>query len=319
MSTTTSVDQDTRFDEGTVIRTMASGSLVSWSAILAGAVLAIAISVLLTTFGNAIGLSMTGPFAEDGVSMQTIGYTALLWFALVHIYAVGMGAYMSGRMRPRVEVTDRGEIQFRDGVNGLLVWAIAVIATVMMFAQVLGTAVSGTASMLASSGATATSMMPYVRFDQQFNGLLDNVTIAGNAEASDATDAGAADANRTSAAGQSTTNQTATGTNAANLSRADRQAIVRALQVRLMDGSVTETEIDELTRIIAQRTNIDAAALRERLQGAATATVEAVKETTEAARQYTALAGFWTTFILLLSGLAAWWCGAVGGVHRDAV
>jgi hypothetical protein len=39
----------------------------------------------------------------------------------------------------------------------------------------------------------------------------------------------------------------------------------------------------------------------------------------DARQTTTATIGFWAVFGLMISGLAAWWCGAVGGLHRDTL
>jgi hypothetical protein len=52
-------------------------SFVEWGAVLAGAVLAAAISFVLLTFGTAIGLSATSPWPNSGVSAKVIASIAV--------------------------------------------------------------------------------------------------------------------------------------------------------------------------------------------------------------------------------------------------
>jgi hypothetical protein len=47
---------------------MDAGSYLDWPAVFAGAVVASAISLVLVTFGSAIGLSLTSPFDNTGMS-----------------------------------------------------------------------------------------------------------------------------------------------------------------------------------------------------------------------------------------------------------
>jgi hypothetical protein len=54
-----------------------------------------------------------------------------LYLILVAIVAFGIGGYIAGRMRAPIRAAAE-EIEFRDGVQGLLVWAIALILTVLM-------------------------------------------------------------------------------------------------------------------------------------------------------------------------------------------
>jgi hypothetical protein len=317
MNSATTVDAGAGPAEGAIIQTTASGSLANWPAVFAGATIAIAISLLLTMFGNSIGLSMAGPFSSDGLSLQTIGIAAIVWFALTHIYAVGMGAYLAGRMRPRVQVIDRGEVQFRDGMNGLVVWALAAIATGVMITQLFASVVAGSAQLIAGGTSATGALVTNPRVSALLEDLVDDVVI-GNGS-------GIALAQPTSGATGRSTNaptdnpQRSSAGNSSSLSAEDRRVIVRSVGRRLSDGTLSSTDVDQLTRIIAARTGVEPSVMKQRLETAAKTTATAIEEATTAARQYAALTGFWTTFILLLSGLAAWWCGAVGGVHRDVV
>ena len=50
---------------------------VEWSAIIAGAVLAAALSFVFLTFGSAIGLSAVSPWPDSGVSAKTLASLAV--------------------------------------------------------------------------------------------------------------------------------------------------------------------------------------------------------------------------------------------------
>ena len=54
-----------------------------------------------------------------------------LYLVFAAIVAFGVGGYVAGRMRSPVGGTD-DEIEFRDGILGVLSWAIAVVLTVLM-------------------------------------------------------------------------------------------------------------------------------------------------------------------------------------------
>ena len=54
-------------------------SFIEWGAVLAGAVLAAALSFVFLTFGAAIGLSTTSPWADSGVSAKTLATIAIFW------------------------------------------------------------------------------------------------------------------------------------------------------------------------------------------------------------------------------------------------
>ena len=99
-------------------------SYVEWSAIFAGAVVASAIIVLMTAFGSAIGLSLVSPYHG---SSPIIFYIALaLWFTWITVSSFVAGGYITGRMRRPVDGATIHERHVRDGVHGLVVWAVAV-------------------------------------------------------------------------------------------------------------------------------------------------------------------------------------------------
>jgi len=54
-------------------------SYVDWPAIIAGAVVTAAISLVLLTFGSAIGLSLTSAYEGSGISAAGFSIAAALW------------------------------------------------------------------------------------------------------------------------------------------------------------------------------------------------------------------------------------------------
>jgi len=101
---------------------------VQWSAIFAGAVAAAGLSFALNAFAAGIGLSVisTAPTWRDASSwLALVGGLYLLFVALM---AFGLGGYVAGRMRSPLNLTT-GEMEFRDGVHGLITWGLAVIIT----------------------------------------------------------------------------------------------------------------------------------------------------------------------------------------------
>ena len=103
------------------------GSYVEWAAIIAGAIVASALSFVLLTAGAAIGLSLVSPYA--GRSAGGLAATmAAFWLVFVPILSLLIGGYIAGRMRG---AADKGvgsdEVDFRDGIHGLLVWAVSIL------------------------------------------------------------------------------------------------------------------------------------------------------------------------------------------------
>ena len=87
--------------------TTGGASFVEWGAVLAGAVLAAAITFVLLAFGAAIGLSATSPWPNSGVSAKVIASLAVFWAMAAQIGAFMVGGYVAGRMRSRWHETSR--------------------------------------------------------------------------------------------------------------------------------------------------------------------------------------------------------------------
>ena len=107
-------------------------SHIDWGAILAGTVIATSISVVLTGFGSAIGLSMTSPFEGKGFSGVAIAVAIGLWVVWVAVSSLIAGSYLAGRMRRRAGDATPDEVSVRDGVHGLVVWALAALIGVVL-------------------------------------------------------------------------------------------------------------------------------------------------------------------------------------------
>ena len=104
---------------------LTAGNYVEWSAIAAGAVVALAVSFVLLTFGAAAGLSAVSPWTSTTATVVSVSMGTALWMLLSYVWAFSIGRYLSGRMRHRVSSV-QSEVDFRDGTHGLLVWALAM-------------------------------------------------------------------------------------------------------------------------------------------------------------------------------------------------
>jgi hypothetical protein len=108
-------------------------SSVQWGPVIAGAFTAAALAFVLHAFAAAVGLavSSTAPTWRDA----SVGLWLLsgVYLILVALASYGLGGYVAGLIRERF--TDgrlRDEIDLRDGVHGLLVWALATLLTAVM-------------------------------------------------------------------------------------------------------------------------------------------------------------------------------------------
>jgi hypothetical protein len=119
-------------------------SAVSWGAILAGAFAAGALTLILAALGTGVGLALTSPWANSGVSPTTFKLTAGLYLLVTAVISSTIGGYMAGRLRTQWSAAPAQEVLFRDTAHGLVAWAIATL----LLAAVLGT---GTLSLVGMS------------------------------------------------------------------------------------------------------------------------------------------------------------------------
>src|SRR5437764_11528962 len=100
---------------------------VDWCAVIAGALIACAIFVLLTTFGSAIGLTLTSPYPGSGFTGKVATWVTGIWEIWVAVSAFAVGGYFAGRLRHRIFDATEHESDVRDSAHGLVVWAIAAL------------------------------------------------------------------------------------------------------------------------------------------------------------------------------------------------
>jgi hypothetical protein len=107
-------------------------SKISWGAVLAGVVLALATQILLNMLGIGIGAATLDPAVGDSPSAMSFSIGAGLWFALSTILAALAGGYAAGRLAgvPRESTA---------GWHGLTAWAL----TTLVIFYLLGSTVGG--------------------------------------------------------------------------------------------------------------------------------------------------------------------------------
>src|SRR5690242_4530670 len=121
---------------------------IQWSCIIAGAICASALALVLHAFAGAVGISLssTAPTWRD--SSAALVLLAGLYLILVALASYSFGAYIAARLQtPAISTPEVTE--FRDGVHGLLVWALATLLT-----GLLALALAGAAPRLAAPSGT---------------------------------------------------------------------------------------------------------------------------------------------------------------------
>lgn len=270
---------------------------VDWSSILAGAIAAASLSFLLLTFGGAVGLSLTSPWPETGARLWVVAFALMWWMVAVQIGSFAAGGYLAGRLRARNSAIPAAENEFRDGVHGMMVWAlgtfIGAIALALVGAGTAKTAVQSAALVGAGAGpAVAQKVGPAdYAVDLLFRPQPSNVATAEPKPAS------------------------------ANDDAALRGEANRIFTSAISSRSLSQRDYDYLAQVVAARTGLPQPEAQQRVKDA---TMEAQKLEVEArakadkARKAALITGFIAAASLLISLGAAVVAAGAGGRHRDA-
>jgi hypothetical protein len=145
------------FADGGRTETVPVLTAIPWGSIIAGAIVAAAVSAVLLAFGSALGLSVasTSPTWRDTSAFLWI--ISGLFLVFVSLAAFGFGGYIAGRLRPRFVASEiEGERLLRDGLSGLMTWGLAVLLAGFVAAGVAavsgGIAAAGSSTPSASAG-----------------------------------------------------------------------------------------------------------------------------------------------------------------------
>lgn len=274
----------------TAASTRESASYVDWSAIIAGIILASAISLLFIAFGSAIGLNFIDFQAREGAPGILIGVAAASWLLWVQVSSLMAGGYLAGRLRRRHFDATEDESDARDGAHGLLVWAGATVLGAMIALGGVGAAANMAGSALATATTAASNVAEGAADAVDPNAYFTDQLFRMEQPASGDTEAARGEAARIFA------------------------------QAALGDGTVPEADRTYLANVVAANTGLTPEESAARVDQVIVAIEEARQQALEAARiaRNTAIiAAFLIAATTLVSAIAAYWAAQKGGNHRD--
>jgi FtsH-binding integral membrane protein len=301
-------------------------SYVDWPSILAGIVLASAISLVLLTFGSAIGLSFTSFNAREGAAPIWVAIAAASWLLWVQVSSFMSGAYLTGRLRRRIGDATEHESDVRDGAHGLLVWAGALVVGAIIAVSGIGAAANaignaaGTAATAAATAADEGALDPNAYLiDTLFRAPAPEAQAAAPAAAPAASTGETVPEAGAVAAAPVTTPLAPAAALAVPVSDETRGEVSRVLLNAAADP-VSEEDSTYLASLVARQTGMPQAEAEARVD-TALARFEETKaqavEAAETARRTGIIAAFLAAAALLVSAAGAWWAASMGGRHRD--
>ncbi len=280
---------------------------LEWGPVILGALGASAISIVLPTFGAALGLTAVSPYPWAGISARGLAVLSAAYAALVTVASFGAGGYLAGRLRTPWSTAPLDEAHFRDGAHGFGVWALAIVLDDLLAASgvsgIVKTAVQTTTAVAAAGAAgaaanpatgAAVNRLSTEPTDYAVDRLLAPAPTAAAA-------APAPDGNRPS--------------------RAELAApIARIFAANLRNPQLDARDRATLVQLVVQRTGMPQADAEKRVDEAfadlKTAEQKA-RDAAEQARKAGLIAAFAAAAILAIACAAACGGAAMGARHRD--
>lgn len=279
----------------TGLDTAGSVSAVSWAAIIAGGVTAVAVTLILLSLGGGIGLTTISPWGNRGVSAASFGIGAAIWLIVVQWISAGFGGYIAGRLRTKWVGIHTDEVFFRDTAHGFLAWALATVIGAAFLASVTLAAAGGGARALSSVAAGAAQGATQAAGQAGTNGpmgyYIDTLFRSDQPQAN------------------------------ANANAGDvRAETTRLLTVDLANGDLPAADRTYLAQRVAAQTGVSQADAEARVDNVVTqikaAEVKA-RQAADAARKATATLSIMTALALVIGAFIAAASGALGGRLRD--
>jgi hypothetical protein len=146
-------------------------SFLQWTPVIAGALVASALSLVLIAFGSAIGLSIVSSSPTWRDASPALALLSGLYLLLTALAAFGLGGYVAGRLRERwLPGAHTDVVEFRDGTHGVVAWALAVVFIGLVVAASAAAIASKAAMPSASPAATAGEPLIAYELDRLFRG-----------------------------------------------------------------------------------------------------------------------------------------------------
>jgi hypothetical protein len=269
-----------------------SQSAVSWGAIFSGAVVAVAVTLVLVALGAGFGLTSISPWPNEGISAKTFAITTGIGLIVVQWLAAGTGGYIAGRLRTKWVGVHTHEVFFRDTAHGFLVWALATFVGSVFLASAASSIISGgvDAAATVAGGAAQGGMQSAMQSPADFTSYdVDSLFRSDHADQAASGQAGEAQAGR-------------------------------ILGYGIANGGVSAQDRAYLVQLVAARTGISPQDAKKRVDDVLAreqAAVVKAKRVADATRKATAQFAIFTALSMLIGAFIASAAAAYGGSLRD--
>jgi len=277
------------FDSAGTQHLTKSRSAASWPAIIAGAFVAAATSLILIALGSGIGSASISPWVSHGVSATPFTIKGVIWLIFTQWLSACAGGYIAGRLRTRWVGIHTHEVFFRDTAHGFITWCVATVLGAGIFGSSLFvTAAAGVhaASEVPSDGAKSAPMSATLAIESyQINRLLRPADSSGAQTGPDA-----------------------------------RLEVAGIFANAAVSESMPDADRAYLTQLIAARTGVSQADAQKRVDDFIASMTESHGKTqaaADAAREAAAQLSIYLALSLLVGAFIASVSAALGGRLRD--
>ena len=251
---------------------------IQWGPVIAGAVSAAALAMVLHAFAAAIGLAVSSAAPTWRDASVGLWILSGVYLILVALASYGLGGYIAGLLRDRLATTRADDVELRDNIHGLLVWAVATLITAFLLLAAASTSTRLAAPSAGNAGPAAS--------------VAGENTIAFDIDRLLRSD------RRTAESGDLA------------LTRAEA---ARILLTSSSHSGVAAEDRSYLVRLVSARTGLAAPEAERRVDTA----IANAKQNIARARRSTTILAFMAGAAALLGAAAAWFAAAYGGQHRD--
>ena len=135
-------------------------SYIHWGPGIAGALVAAAMSFVLMGFASAVGLLVASPSPTWRDTSLWLVILSGFWIIVVAVGSFAVGGYLAGRVRSTWRAAP-DEVEFRDGVHGLIAWALGVMLGAIMLTLTASTFAASNGAAPPRDTAGAPSFLAY--------------------------------------------------------------------------------------------------------------------------------------------------------------
>jgi hypothetical protein len=294
------------FDEAARLR---ANPATSWAAILAGAVVAISLSVILLTLGAGLGFASISPWPDHGLSAGTFTVAGTIWLIVTQWLSAAAGGYIAGRLRYRWLATHTHEVFFRDTAHGLITWAVATLFIGAILAGSMASLLGGGARTIGSVAAAggqeiAAVARPEMPGARRTEGPTGDPSAAYNLDK----------------LFRSTAPTNVPGQSEQQAGPGDARAEVMHVATNALSGAVSDDDRAYLAQLVATKTGVSTEEAQKRVDAFIASLKDAsaqAKAAADQARKSAATAALYTALALLIGAFIASVSAAIGGRQRD--